>query len=572
MIFTKMFYAVLNLFFLIALASASFYKNSPVLELNSQNFKSRVLDTQHLTIVEFYAPWCGHCQNLKPEYIKAAKSLKGLANLAAIDCDDSNNKQLCSQYGVRGFPTIKIFGPSYISTSDKKKVLSRKSKFLDDYNGARTAKAIIDVVNYRLPSHAKVVNSVKKFNEKFVKHPRVLLIAGSSSTGNNVPPAFKSLSIDYFRNSTDPSLNPVFGFIPFRNQADAFKTLNYNKEPNRKLSLLAIYEAGDSENPIFYEGAMKKELISKFISKYLSPTDLLTGRVSAKNNNFQHKRHDKDNVKRSTVMKNQKQLQKSSASKSSSVSSRSKKEKENKTERKPPISVAPSTGAIEKTEEKPEVVSTPSLFQDESTSIIAPGITGVSTAGPRIGKSTKLYANRIYTTDDLRSYCFQPDSKPCLLAVLSVNGQISGMRTFNQVEKHLPTSFRGGHDSINWIHMIDISEDDTSGDDEVAYMARIFGLKPYYPSPWKVQDNKSKYENLNKLGLGEMKPSDNWDHPPAVVYINGRENYIINFPANTEVDSETVTKFLIACSNGTNRQNRKKMPNGFFVAKRHDEL
>jgi protein disulfide-isomerase A6 len=60
-------------------------------------------------MVAFFAPWCGHCRNLAPAYKKAAENLKGLVSLAAIDCDDEKNKRICAEYGVQGFPTIKVF-------------------------------------------------------------------------------------------------------------------------------------------------------------------------------------------------------------------------------------------------------------------------------------------------------------------------------------------------------------------------------------------------------------------------------------------------------------------------------
>ena len=51
---------------------------------------------------------CGHCRNLAPEYQKAAKALKGIVGVGAIDCDQEANKPLCGQYGIQGFPTIKV--------------------------------------------------------------------------------------------------------------------------------------------------------------------------------------------------------------------------------------------------------------------------------------------------------------------------------------------------------------------------------------------------------------------------------------------------------------------------------
>ncbi|CAF4690914.1 unnamed protein product, partial [Rotaria magnacalcarata] len=55
--------------------------------------------------VEFYAPWCGHCRNLAPEWKRAATALKGIVKIGAVDAD--SHKSLGQQYGVSGFPTIK---------------------------------------------------------------------------------------------------------------------------------------------------------------------------------------------------------------------------------------------------------------------------------------------------------------------------------------------------------------------------------------------------------------------------------------------------------------------------------
>lgn len=99
-----------------ATASALYDSRSDVIQLSSANFRNRVIDSDEIWIVEFFAPWCGHCQALVPEYNKAATALKGIVKVGAVDAD--SEKGLGGQYGVRGFPTIKIFGVNKNNPTD----------------------------------------------------------------------------------------------------------------------------------------------------------------------------------------------------------------------------------------------------------------------------------------------------------------------------------------------------------------------------------------------------------------------------------------------------------------------
>lgn len=56
-----------------------------VIELTDENFDKLVLNSEDLWLVEFYAPWCGHCKNLAPQWAAAATELKGKVKLGALD-------------------------------------------------------------------------------------------------------------------------------------------------------------------------------------------------------------------------------------------------------------------------------------------------------------------------------------------------------------------------------------------------------------------------------------------------------------------------------------------------------
>nr|CAD7440439.1 unnamed protein product [Timema bartmani] len=65
------------------------------------------------TLVMFYAPWCGFCKQLKPEYAAAAAELKGHSVLAAIDVNRPENTVIRHQYNITGFPTMLYFENGY---------------------------------------------------------------------------------------------------------------------------------------------------------------------------------------------------------------------------------------------------------------------------------------------------------------------------------------------------------------------------------------------------------------------------------------------------------------------------
>lgn len=114
---------------------------SKVQTLDSTNFREKVLESDELWLVEFYAPWCGHCKNLEPEWEKAAKLLKGVVNIGAVNADE--DKHLGGQYVEQGFPTIKVFG------------LGKKKSKGEDYTGGRTADAIVNFALDKLNSQVK---------------------------------------------------------------------------------------------------------------------------------------------------------------------------------------------------------------------------------------------------------------------------------------------------------------------------------------------------------------------------------------------------------------------------------
>ncbi|XP_073686930.1 protein disulfide-isomerase A4 [Garra rufa] len=119
------------------------------LVLTTDNFDD-VVNNADIILVEFYAPWCGHCKRLAPEYEKAAKELSNRTPpipLAKVDATVESD--LATRFGVSGYPTLKIF---------------RKGKAFD-YNGPREKFGIVDFMSDQAGPPSKQVQTLKQVQE-----------------------------------------------------------------------------------------------------------------------------------------------------------------------------------------------------------------------------------------------------------------------------------------------------------------------------------------------------------------------------------------------------------------------
>lgn len=171
-----------------------------VITLTKDNFTDTV-DSESLMLVEFYAPWCGHCKKLAPEYEKAAKELKENdppIKLAKVDATVESD--LAQQYNVQGYPTLKVF---------------RKGK-ATDYKGERDQYGIASYMRGQVGPSSKILSSLKAVTD-FMKERDEEVIVGffeneSDKLLEQYLEANNDIRDDYaFAHTFDPAAKKYFG-------------------------------------------------------------------------------------------------------------------------------------------------------------------------------------------------------------------------------------------------------------------------------------------------------------------------------------------------------------------------
>jgi protein disulfide-isomerase A1 len=200
-----------------------------VLHLNEDNFDSTVA-AHTLLLIEFFAPWCGHCKKLAPEYERAASTLYNEIPLASVDC--TLEKDLCSKYGVQGFPTLKTF--------------RNDGSAPGDYQGGRTADEIVKYLRKQNQPAFKTITDKTEFD-----------VAKSASD---------VVVVGYFADDTSSE------FTAFKNTANTLRNdvdfVHANSalasQEGASVPSLQIFRKFD-EPKVTYSGAYTAEAVTKWV-------------------------------------------------------------------------------------------------------------------------------------------------------------------------------------------------------------------------------------------------------------------------------------------------------------------
>ena len=215
-----------------ALLAAKVVEKDDLLLVDDIGFLDTITSTRTV-LAEFYAPWCGHCKRLVPEFEKAAKRLK-TDGVKTIIIDGSVQRHVAVTYGVIGYPTLFVI-------VDGQPI---------EYHGDKKADAIIKWVRAKSSPQAKEVFTVNEVTAAIEKHGLLTLL---------------------FAHKTDPEASVYETVIRPRNGTFLFtesqEVLEHYQVTAPRLVLLKKTE----EKRVDYDGEFTVEAVGGFVSRHSVP-------------------------------------------------------------------------------------------------------------------------------------------------------------------------------------------------------------------------------------------------------------------------------------------------------------
>jgi len=223
-------------------------EESFVIQLTDKNFDDLVLGSKVPWIIEFFAPWCGHCKNLAPHWESAAKSWKGSVKFGAVDC--TVNQNLARLFSIQGYPTIKAFRG--IDGHSK-----RGYNNAVDYNGERTAHAISTFAGSLITDIVTVVTyeQLDVFVQARTTGSKVVLFSAKAA----VPDLFKSLALE---------LQGMWDFgVVLRANAEMVKAATQGATSNLPAIFVFVQKDGAIQS-LLYNGPISRDAILQFLNSF----------------------------------------------------------------------------------------------------------------------------------------------------------------------------------------------------------------------------------------------------------------------------------------------------------------
>ncbi|XP_037620533.1 protein disulfide-isomerase A2 [Sebastes umbrosus] len=210
-----------------------------VMVLHINNF-ARALSENQYVLVEFYAPWCGHCQKLEPAYAEAAAKLKEEAStmrLAKVDATEET--ELSEEFNVMGFPALKLF-----VNGDRKNPV--------DYNGKRSAEGVVDWIKRRAGPGPAALDSADSAAQ-FIDSHNITVVGFFDDLESKAAKAFKEVAMDVTDTEFAVSASP-----------EVFQ--KYEVKAN-SVVLFKKFDDGRADFSLSEEGKLDKEKLISFMKE-----------------------------------------------------------------------------------------------------------------------------------------------------------------------------------------------------------------------------------------------------------------------------------------------------------------
>jgi len=230
-----------------------------VLVLTDSNF-DEIINSEPFVLVEFYAPWCGHCKKLAPNYAEAAGILKKSnpeVKLAKVDC--TVETKVASRFGVTGYPTLKVFRNGNPS----------------EYKGTRETPGIVSYMKNNAGPSAKPLTSIEDA-KKFISYAGDISVVGSFPS--------KSTEQDLFLKAADALRSEFrFGIITDQSVMDSLGlssgvTIFRSGEKDKVTfgGLFSTLQDWIYDTAVEVPGEITKDNVNRFLRKKLPILKLYT--------------------------------------------------------------------------------------------------------------------------------------------------------------------------------------------------------------------------------------------------------------------------------------------------------
>jgi len=209
-----------------ALLSFAVYADS-VVKLTDKTFDD-FIKKEETVLVKFFAPWCGHCKRLAPEFIKASDILiKDENKVVLAEVDATAEEELAQRFSIHGYPTLYIF-------RNGEKV---------EYQGPRDADGIVRYMRARAGPSAKDLADAEAV-EKFVNGKHDIVFVAYTDAKSEFGKKFMTISGKYRENF-------AFGITP--------------ATAERKDVLVAFRKFPKEDKEVVYSGSQDNEEIRKWL-------------------------------------------------------------------------------------------------------------------------------------------------------------------------------------------------------------------------------------------------------------------------------------------------------------------